>query len=231
MNVRKHVLLVALMAIALLSACTANTSQKPEQGVGTPYTAVEQISPEEARQIAEKVVRTMTPPEIHEQISVSNVEKDEKYQLYRFNVSIGEDVYTSYMTLDGKLIFPEGISTENPPVFTAPELEEQSQIPMPPEESGPQPQQSDTVAEVARLQDGWYFFYLRTCSACQEQERILGNLIDKVNRVECSEQKELCRAYNIIVTPTWLKIEGGVEVQRLDGIQSLERLRQAGALP
>ena len=81
-------------------------------------------------------------------------------------------------------------------------------------------------------EQGWVYYKSYTCSNCKRQERMLGEAYSKLHAVECHPkgpggQPELCLAKNITKTPTWLLEESGQELQRLEGLQSIEELEEA----
>jgi len=70
-----------------------------------------------------------------------------------------------------------------------------------------------------------------TCSHCQAQKAMFGDSFEFVGEVEChprgpNPQTELCLEKGIELTPTWVLEKDGVEVDRLVGKQSLEKLSE-----
>lgn len=78
---------------------------------------------------------------------------------------------------------------------------------------------------------GWVYYKSYTCSNCRRQEQIIGPAYTKLNAVEChpdgpNGQPELCLAKDIDKTPTWLLEPDGEELMRLEGTQSIEKLKE-----
>ena len=78
---------------------------------------------------------------------------------------------------------------------------------------------------------GWVYYKSYICSNCRRQEALLGEAYNKVNAVEChpdgpNGNPELCLKNNITKTPTWILERDGVEVRRVEGLQTIEALME-----
>ena len=97
--------------------------------------------------------------------------------------------------------------------------------------SSPDPRDHTPLIEHMNEQ-GWIYYKSYTCSSCRKQEKLLGDAYKIMNSVEChpkgpNGQAELCLKKRIEKTPTWILEPNGIEVKRLEGIQSVESLAKA----
>lgn|SRR3989344_625483 len=74
------------------------------------------------------------------------------------------------------------------------------------------------------------------CTNCKRQEALLGEAYTKLNQIEChpegiNPQVELCLEKKIDHTPTFIIEADGVEVKRVVGLQSLEKLADFAQVP
>ncbi|MDP6641992.1 MAG: hypothetical protein QGF74_01255 [Candidatus Nanoarchaeia archaeon] len=70
-----------------------------------------------------------------------------------------------------------------------------------------------------------------TCSVCKRQIELFGSAFESVGEIEChprgeNPQTELCLEKDISKTPTWTLEKDGVELERLEGFQSFEKLSE-----
>lgn len=74
------------------------------------------------------------------------------------------------------------------------------------------------------------------CSNCRRQERLFGKAYQKLNSIEChpegiNPQPEYCLEKRINKTPTFILEKEGVEIKRLEGLQSLENIAKWADVP
>lgn len=103
--------------------------------------------------------------------------------------------------------------------------------------STPVATESQTVTELAVAEHlsaiGAQYYGSWTCPACKRQSELFGSeALDKLPYVECNKPEEkptearMCRNANLRVFPTWDFPDG----TRLEGIQSLDRLKKTSGL-
>jgi uncharacterized membrane protein len=97
--------------------------------------------------------------------------------------------------------------------------------------------QKDYTPFVEALNEkGVVYYKSYTCTNCKRQEKTIGDAYKKLNSVECHPDgpdgnPELCLQKDISHTPTFILEPGGVEVKRVDGLQSLEELADFAGVP
>jgi hypothetical protein len=125
MRLKSIFTLVVLCLIAATAGCnTGKAVQKNGADTGVQ-------APSSVARIAENYIAKYFAPE-GEEVRVTSIW--EEHGVYGFNVTVMGMNYTSYITRDGKIIFPTGFYTDRaPPVPEAVPPEE----PTPPEEAGP----------------------------------------------------------------------------------------------
>ncbi len=121
----------------------------------------------------------------------------EEQGLYRFKVKIEDQEFFSYITKDGKFLFPEGIDLEEEPIVQTSESEE--------------PQSSDIVPEeltefIDCLKKTDFLIYgANWCGWTKKLVEMLGGFdMVKPIYVECTEEEELCREKGVEGYPTIL---------------------------
>ena len=78
----------------------------------------------------------------------------------------------------------------------------------------------------------WVMYGSFTCSACRAQRKAFGEAFALIKEVECNptadnSQAELCLEKKIRKTPTWIREQDGMELERLEGYQLPENLAAA----
>jgi hypothetical protein len=76
---------------------------------------------------------------------------------------------------------------------------------------------------------GWVMYEADGCSACANQRSSFGDAFANIKTVVCGDSAseadmKKCAAHNIRYTPTWLLIEKGSVIHRLEGNQPLDEL-------
>lgn len=95
----------------------------------------------------------------------------------------------------------------------------------------------DYSAFVMALNEKGVVYYKSVkCNNCKRQERLLGPAYKKLNSVEChpegeNPRPEYCLEKKIQKTPTFSLEKDGVELKRLEGLQSLKTLAEWAEVP
>ncbi len=177
------------------------------------------LSSEEASKIAMDFINK----NIQQGVTASLIDVSGSGSVYKIRLKIAETEYESYLTKDGKLLFPSGIS-----------LEEQKVA-----ENSPQTSQEETTTsqEVVTqnldsfakcLADkGAKFYGASWCGHCQNQKKMFGESVGFLPYVECStpdgnDQTAACKENNITSYPTWVFTDGSRE----SGELSLQKLSE-----
>ncbi len=127
--------MVLLFLTAMAAGCTSSTSthqqsSNPAAPSTSATTASKTQEPSSVARIAENYIAKYFAPE-GEEVRVTSIW--EEHGVYGFNVTVMGMNYTSYITKDGKIIFPTGFYTDRAP--PAPEAAPPEA--MPPEETLP----------------------------------------------------------------------------------------------
>ena len=128
-----------------------------------------------AQQAAEKAI-VFINQNIEQGATAALVQVTEENNVYKISLKVNETPYESYITKDGKFLFPSGIDLET---FT-------SQLPTTevPEE------QSSAVASAAFAQcltdKGMKFYGSSNCSWCAKEKTLLGDSLQYINYIECT---------------------------------------------
>ena len=97
--------------------------------------------------------------------------------------------------------------------------------------------QKDYTPFVEALNEkGVVYYKSYTCNNCKRQEATIGEAYIKLNSVECHPDgpggdPELCLEKSISHTPTFILEPGGIEEDRVVGLQSLEELADFAGVP
>lgn len=156
----------------------------------------ETSSPEE---VAQKVLDYINQNILSEGLVATLIEVTEENWVYKIHLKIGEEEYDSYVTKDGKILFPQGVDLE--------EISEtQTQVP---EETEPTEGDSSLQALAECLkQKGMKFYGASWCGWCNKQKELFGEAAQYLPYIECSdpETEELtseCQEAGITGFPTW----------------------------
>jgi len=168
------------------------------------------LSPQEA---AEKAIAFINQS-IEENVTASLLEVVEEAGLYRVHLEIEEMEYDSYITKDGKLLFPNAFNLEE-------QTEEQPEV----------TQEEEPVVSAAFAQcltDASMKFYgSKNCGWCESQKELFGDSLQYVIYVECIDPEteqwsEECHEANIEAVPTWQLPDG----EKSSGFKSLGQLAE-----
>ncbi|MEK7503864.1 MAG: hypothetical protein AAB577_02680 [Patescibacteria group bacterium] len=159
---------------------------------------------------------------IEQGVVASLVAVAEKGMVYQISLKINETQYESYITKDGKFLFPTGIdfaaaaasvSQEQAPVETATASADFGKC---------------LTEKGVKLYGAWW------CSHCQNQKKTLGDAFQYVNYIECEQTPtsqgsliDACKNAKIESFPTWIFADGTRETGEL----SLTRLAEKSGCP
>jgi len=165
----------------------------------------ENLSPQQA---AEKAINYINQNLLTEGNTASLINVSEERIVYRIHLKIGETEYDSYISKDGKFLFPEGYEIET----ESSEKEEKS---------------SDDKLEVLAKclsEKGAKFYGASWCGWCKKQKELFGEAVQYLPYIECSEggtqqMTSECQEAGVTSFPTW-EFKGEKE----SGFKSLEEL-------
>ena len=170
-----------------------------------------ETSPED---LAQKAIDYINENMLSEGLTASLVSVVEESGLYKIHLKIGEEEYDSYVSKDGKLLFPPGFI----------ELEDS-------EESAPETQSNnldnaslETLAKCLK-DKGMKFYGAYSCSWCNRQKELFGEAAQYLPYIECSDEQTgemllICQDANITSFPTWELPDGS----KSSGFKELEKL-------
>jgi len=171
-----------------------------------------------AEVVAEKAINYINENMMSEGLQVSLINVEREGDLYKMRIKIDGQEYSSYLTLDGSLLFPEGISLEEEePTETQ---EEPEKLPVEGEES---------LGSLAQCltEKGFKFYGASWCSWCKKQKELFKSAVDDLPYVECDiegqdEIAKECKDAGISSYPTWGLPDGSLSV----GFKELEELAE-----
>ncbi len=165
--------------------------------------------------LAQKAIDYINKNMLSEGLIASLVSVVEESGLYKIHIKIGQEEYDSYVSKDGKLLFPSGFI----------KLEEK---PQDSEESAPETQNNnldnaslETLAKCL-TEKGVKFYGTSGCSYCKKQKEMFGEAAQYLPYIECADEetRHICEEAEIGPVPTWDFADG----TRVSGLQSLEKL-------
>jgi len=145
--------------------------------------------------------------------TASLVQVTEEKDVYKINLTINDTPYESYITKDGKFLFPSGIDLEATPV---------------------QNQTTETATVSAAFaqcltEKGAKFYGAWWCTHCQNQKKLFGDALQYVTYVECEKSltsqgnlTDECKAAKIESFPTWIFGDGTTKTGELTAAQLSE---------
>ncbi|MDP7243807.1 MAG: hypothetical protein QF568_00520 [Flavobacteriales bacterium] len=97
-------------------------------------------------------------------------------------------------------------------------------------QDNPEPSELDDFAKCLN-ENELRMYGQYTCGVCRKQRELFGSSFHYVGEIEChpegeNPQTQLCLEKDIMKTPTWILEKDGVEVDRLEGYQTLETLSE-----
>ena len=150
---------------------------------------------------------------IEENVTASLMDVVDEGMVYKIHLKIAETEYNSYITKDGKLLFPNGFN-----------LEGQEQEPVE-EES----QETASLEDFAQCltESGMKFYGSKNCGWCQKQRELFGDYLQYVAYIECVDSEteqwsEECKEAGIDAVPTWQLPNGEMS----SGFKSFEQLAE-----
>ena len=160
--------------------------------------------------LAQKAIDYINKNILSEGLTASLVSVVEESGLYKIHIKIGEEEYDSYVSKDGKLLFPSGfIKLEEAPITETSETEESepaSENIIPPEE---------LTEFIYCLKEANFVIYgANWCGWTKKLTDMFGGFdMVKPIYVECTEEEELCEEKEVSGYPTILingeKYQGG----------------------
>lgn len=169
-----------------------------------------------SQEAAEKVITFINDVILQGQASASLIESIEENGLYRVKFSVQGEEVESYVTLDGKLFFPQGID------LTA-ELEGSEEA-----------TEDASLESFAKCLDekGMKFYGAYWCSWCKKQKELFADAAQYLPYIECIDPETdqisaECTEAGIQGFPTWEFPNG----EKSSGYKSLEELSEASGCP
>lgn len=174
-----------------------------------------------SQQVGEKAINYINENILQGQATASLKEIVEENGLYKIIIKIGDQEFPSYVSPDGKLLFPEAIDLEEKLV---------AQPEVPPEESKEEPQLELSALEVfakCLAEKGIKFYGSSGCGWCKKQRELFGQAEKFLPYIECTDEKTQqitseCQSAGITGFPTWEFPEKG----KISGYKSLEQLAE-----
>jgi len=162
---------------------------------------------------------------IEEGAVASLVQVIEEKDFYKVSLTVTfngvETPYESYITKDGKFLFPSGINLEQTPEVTT-------------EASGEQTSTETTTVSASFAQclteKGTRFYGAWWCAHCQNQKTLFGDALQYVNYIECEKTPgtsqwdltDTCKDAEIASFPTWDFAGGTRKTGELTSVQLSE---------
>ena len=167
-----------------------------------------ETSPED---LAQKAIDYINENLLSEGITASLVSVVEESGLYKIHIKIGEEEYDSYVSKDGKLLFPSGfIELEEAPITQTPEIEES-------EPASENTISSEELTEfIYCLKEANFVIYgANWCGWTEKLTNMFGGFdMVKPIYVECTEEEELCEEKEVSAYPTILIKGEGYQGER-----------------
>lgn len=178
------------------------------------YFPLDTLSPQAA---AEKAIAFINE-NIEEGAVASLVSITKEDNVYKINLEVNETPYESYITKDGKFLFPTGINLEG---------------------AASEPTAEATTEEIVTAsasfaqcltEKGLKFYGAWWCGHCQNQKKMFGDAFQYVDYVECEktpgtsqgDMTDACKTAKIESFPTWQLPDG----TKQSGEMSLEKLSE-----
>lgn len=150
--------------------------------------------------------------------SVANIV--EEGNLYKITLKIEDQEFNSYATLDGKMLFPEGISIETV---------EPAETPEQPEDNSEEEPTAESLENFAKClaEKGMKFYGASWCGWCKKEKELLGEAAVQLLYTECideatNEMKQECKDAGISGFPTWQLPDGTLS----SGYKELDQLAE-----
>lgn len=171
---------------------------------------------------AGKIVINFINQNIEEGVTASLIDISQSGDIYKIHLKIAEAEYESYLTKDGKFLFPSGYNLEQQPA------QESAQEEAAPENLSQEPPAA-SLGDFAKCltEKGAKFYGASWCGHCQNQKKMFGEFAEFLPYIECStpdgnDQTAVCKENNIASYPTWVFVDGSRE----SGELSLQKLSE-----
>lgn len=146
----------------------------------------------------------------------------EKDMVYQISLKINETQYESYITKDGKFLFPSGINLEEAVKEEAAQTQNT--------QTEPSSTESTLVASESfakcLTEKGMKFYGSKNCGWCAKEKTSFGDSLQYVNYIECvgddGQWTKECQDASITSVPTWQLPDGTKE----SGFKTLEVLAE-----
>ncbi len=157
-----------------------------------------ETSPED---LAQKAIDYINKNILSEGITASLVSVVEESGLYKIHIKIGEEEYDSYVSKDGKLLFPSGfVELEKTPITETPETEESE-----PASENTIPSEELTEFIYCLKEANFVIYGANWCGWTKKLTDMFGGFdMVKPIYVECTEEEELCQEKEVMAYPTIL---------------------------
>lgn len=212
--INKNILAVSIVVIGLVVAgAIIGASFFLNQG--------KESLPEETsgpQELAEKTVSFINESLLTDGSEASLIGVEDEGIVYRIRLEIGGAEYESYVSKDGKFLFPQGYILNEETQIEASEEQE--------EETLEKEFSALKLEELAKCltESGAKFYGAYWCSWCNQQKELFGEASQYLPYVECSneetqEMTQICQEDGISSFPTWefngVKESGFKEIQQL----------------
>ena len=177
-----------------------------------------ELSPEE---VAEKAVDFINQNILTEGSTASLAEVTEEGSVYKIKLKIGDQEFDSYLSKDGKFLFPEGIKLEEEFSGGTPNNQPET-----PDEEGKLPDAKLETLAKCLSEKGTKFYGAYWCGWCARQKEAFGEAAQYLPYIECIDEETQettleCREAGITSFPTW-EFEG----ERNPGFKNPEELAE-----
>lgn len=158
------------------------------------------------------------------QANLSLVNVVEERGLYKLRLKSGDQEFISYVTKDGKLLFPqEGINLDEK--LPSPVVTEPSPAAGPSEKEYPL-EKLESLAKCLN-EKGVKFYGTPNCPWCIRQKEIFGQAAQYLPYIDCTQKREECEKANVGGVPDWRFPDGTQKV----GFQPIEQLAELSGCP
>ncbi len=173
--------------------------------------------------LAQKAIGYINENMLSEGLTASLISVVEESGLYKIHIKIGEEEYDSYVSKDGKLLFPSGfLKLEEAPITQTQETNESEPV----SENTISPE--ELTEFIYCLQEANFVIYgANWCGWTKKLTDMLGGFdMVKPIYVECTEEEELCEEKEVSAYPTILikgeKYQGGRTFEEIAAATSCE---------
>lgn len=155
-----------------------------------------------SQEAAEKAIAYINENMLRGEVKASLVSVSEEGGLYKLRLKIGEAEYDSYVTKNGKFLFPEGVNLEQAPAVAGEQVEQEK------------PEYPKTIGDFLVLDKEEcfenkkpliYFFGHSGCPHCQWEEPVMKKAVDQFgdlivfhNNMDSQEDSEVFDEYSVI---------------------------------